>query len=249
MANSKSSKSSTREAVTSEYCHESDSSIHQSGLFATRSIAKDTEIIEYVGEIISKKEADERGQALLESSAGTDNASVYIFILDDDRDIDGAVPYNTARLINHSCKPNCEAQIVDDEEIWIVSLTTIAKGEELTFDYGFDLEHYEDHPCRCGKPNCVGYIVAKEHWPELSKLVNAKAKKKTTSKGKKKSETKKAYHKKNATVKKPTSKKKTSNKASEKAKANPKKKVVKASKKKVVKASKKARKKSAKKSK
>ena len=174
MANLKSTDVGKIKAITSPYCQPSGSPIHHRGLFATRTISKDTEIIEYVGEKISKEEADERGQALMETSAGTDDPSVYIFILNDQYDIDGNFEYNTARLINHSCQPNCEAQIVDDEEIWIVALRTIQKGEELTFDYGFDLEHYEDHPCHCGAPKCVGYIVAKEHRPDLRELLKHK---------------------------------------------------------------------------
>lgn len=175
MAKSKTPKG-RKKPVTSPYCKPSGSKIHQQGLFATKKILQDTEIIPYVGEKISKKEGDRRAIELAEEREGTGDASVYMFILDDDYDIDGNVPHNTARLINHSCEPNCEAQIIDDE-IWIVSLSDIEKGEELTFDYGFDLEHFEDHPCRCGRPSCVGYIVAREYWPKLKKLLAAKKKK------------------------------------------------------------------------
>jgi hypothetical protein len=41
----------------------------------------------------------------------------------------------------------------------------IRAGEELTFNYGFDLDDYRDHPCRCGARECVGYIVAEEFFP------------------------------------------------------------------------------------
>ena len=43
-----------------------------------------------------------------------------------------------------------------------MALRTIRPGEEITFNYGYDLADYRDHPCRCGSPNCVGYIVAEE---------------------------------------------------------------------------------------
>lgn len=185
--------------VTSPYCKPQGSAIHQQGLFATKKIPCDQEIIQYVGEKISKKEGDERAIALAEEREGTGDASVYMFILDDDWDVDGNVPHNTAKLINHSCEPNCEAQIIDDE-IWIVALRDIPKGEELTFDYGFDLDHYEDHPCRCGSANCVGYIVAKEYWPDLKKAL---AKKKATkAKGKKTAAKKKVSKKASSTAKK-----------------------------------------------
>ncbi|MFT4637910.1 MAG: hypothetical protein ACI8T1_001225 [Verrucomicrobiales bacterium] len=179
------SKKGTPKPVTSLYCKPDGSRIHQQGIFATRNIPEETEIIPYVGEKISKKEGDSRATALAEEREGTGDASVYMFILDDDYDIDGNLPHNTARLINHGCSPNCEAQIIDDE-IWIVALKDIKKGEELTFDYGFDLDHYEDHPCRCGSPNCIGYIVAQEYWPKLKKRLAAKkaAKKKLAAKKK-----------------------------------------------------------------
>jgi len=92
--------------------------------------------------------------------------------LDDEWDIDGNVPWNTARLINHSCDPNCEAWIIG-RRVYIYSLREIKKGEELTFDYGFDIECYEDHPCRCGSSNCIGFIVIQEQWPELRKRLAA----------------------------------------------------------------------------
>lgn len=174
MANPKSKKGQPK-PVTSRYCKPANSVIHQQGLFASRKIPADTEIIPYVGEKVRKKEGNKRAIDLAESREGTEDASVYMFILDDEYDIDGNVPHNTARLINHSCDPNCEAQIIEDE-IWIVALRNIERDEELTFDYGFDLEHYEDHPCRCGSEVCVGYIVAEEYRPQLKKKLAANKK-------------------------------------------------------------------------
>ncbi len=46
---------------------------------------------------------------------------VYIFELNKRYDIDGSVKYNHARLINHSCSPNCEVEI-DNNEIWILAI-------------------------------------------------------------------------------------------------------------------------------
>ena len=43
----------------------------------------------------------------------------------------------------------------------------IAAGEELTFNYGYDWEDHCEHPCRCGAPECVGYIVSEEFFPKL----------------------------------------------------------------------------------
>ena len=82
------------------------------------------------------------------------------------RNLDGNVPWNIARLINHSCDPNCEAWITG-KRIFIHALRDIHPGEELTFDYGFDIDSYEEHPCLCGRENCVGYIVSRDQWPVL----------------------------------------------------------------------------------
>ncbi len=127
------------------------SAIHGTGGFARTDIATGTHVIEYVGEKITKAE----------SLARCEQNNEYIFALSDEQDLDGNVPWNPARFLNHSCAPNCEA-LLEEERIWIVALRDIRAGEELTFNYGYDLTDYKEHPCRCGAPNCVGFIVAEE---------------------------------------------------------------------------------------
>jgi SET domain-containing protein len=127
------------------------SAIHGTGGFARCDIPPGTRVIEYVGERITKDESARRCLA--------ENA--YIFTLTDEHDLDGNVPHNPARFINHSCAPNCEAED-DDGRIWIVTLRDIRAGEELSFNYGYDKENYQDNPCLCGVPDCVGFIVAEE---------------------------------------------------------------------------------------
>jgi len=84
-----------------------------------------------------------------------------IFCLDDDWDLDGSVEWNPARLLNHSCSPNCDAE-QDDGRIWIVAQRLIQPGEEITYNYGYDLVDYREHPCQCGAAECVGFMVAEE---------------------------------------------------------------------------------------
>ncbi len=150
----------------SDLCEVRGSSIHGRGVYATRDIALDERIIEYVGELINKEESGKRGTDQHKLSIKSGDAAVYIFNLTDKYDLDGNVPWNTARLINHSCEPNCEAWMTG-KRIYIHALRDIKEGEELSFDYGFDVECYEDHPCLCGLDACVGYIVSREQWTIL----------------------------------------------------------------------------------
>ena len=53
------------------------------------------------------------------------------------------------------------------KRIFIHALRDIKQGEELSFDYGFDVDCYEDHPCLCGRDACVGYIVSRDQWAIL----------------------------------------------------------------------------------
>lgn len=154
------------------------SSIHNRGIFAKHDIPNDTPIIEYVGEKITKAESRRRGDALMEKSKKTGCAAVYVFTLNKRYDIDGGKGRNPARYINHSCDPNCEAYIIRGR-IWIYSLREIKAGEELTYNYGFDADTWDDHPCRCGSKRCIGYIVEEKQWPKLLRIfekIEAKAK-------------------------------------------------------------------------
>lgn len=157
----------------SEYCEIRGSEIHGRGVYATKDICKETEVIEYVGEPINKEVSEGRAWDQYARAEEHGDAAVYIFTLDEQWDIDGNVPWNTARLINHSCEPNCEAWVIGNR-IYIYSLKDIKAGDELTFDYGFDIECYEDHPCCCGKDSCIGYIVTQEQWPELRRRIAEK---------------------------------------------------------------------------
>lgn len=154
------------------FCEIRFSPIHGRGVFARRHLRKGVKLIEYRGELIDKDESNRRGLELFEESQKTGGASVYIFDLDEAHDLDGNKPWNPARLINHSCEPN--AEMIDDEgRLFLYTLREVRKGEEITFDYGYDIEHFLDHPCRCGTASCVGYIVARSQWKRLHKLLKS----------------------------------------------------------------------------
>lgn len=153
------------------------SPIHHQGMFARKAIAAGTKVIEYLGERVPKAISNERALAWEASAREKGEGMVYVFDLNDAYDLDGNVPDNPAKYINHGCEENCEA-VNEDDRIFIYSLRDIEKGEELLFDYGYGLEHFLDHPCRCGAKDCIGYIVAKPDRPKLKRLLAARAKRK-----------------------------------------------------------------------
>ena len=136
-----------------------ESGIHGRGVYALKDIPKGTRIIEYTGERISNAEADRRYD-----DESMPEHHTFLFILSSRTCVDAAVDGNEARLINHSCEPNCEA-IIERSRIWIEAIAPIRAGEELSYDYEYDflpeygVEDLEFYRCECGSPNCRGTIV------------------------------------------------------------------------------------------
>jgi len=128
------------------------SKIDNNGLYANRNIKKGTKIIQYRGKLISIKKSEVHPKF-------DNEKAIYLFNINKKYDLDGDFKFNIARLINHSCEPNCEV-IGKGLKIWVFAIRDIKKDEELSYDYGFSYdENYKDFPCRCGSKKCVGYIV------------------------------------------------------------------------------------------
>ncbi|MBS0252484.1 MAG: SET domain-containing protein-lysine N-methyltransferase [Proteobacteria bacterium] len=109
------------------------------GLFTQECIPEGSCVIEYIGRPATPKQIKE-------------NSGKYLFWTSDTSMIDGNIPANTARFINHSCAPNCEIDICE-RRVYIFALRDIEPGEELFYDYGE--EYFEMHlagKCRCA--NC-----------------------------------------------------------------------------------------------
>jgi len=141
------------------------SNIHRKGLCDERNIKKGERIIEYKGKKITHKQADE------DTKYGID--ITYLFTLDKKYLLDGDFEFNKARLINHSCNPNCEVLDESKSKIWITAIRNIKKNEELSYDYGFSFDcNYKDHICKCGSINCVGYIIREGSRWRLKKQIN-----------------------------------------------------------------------------
>lgn len=148
------------------------SAIHGEGVYARESIPDGTRILEYRGKRITKTESKRReAQRLARRQAGGDDC-VYIFNLNRRHDLDGNTRDNLARLINHSCAPNCRAETIRGR-IWIVARRDIPAGAELTFDYGFGFTEWRLHPCRCGAKRCPGFIVGSAQRWRLRRIPRA----------------------------------------------------------------------------
>lgn len=119
------------------------------GVYAREVITKNSRIVDYAGQVISWKESERREQRYIA------NGCVWCFVLKHGRSVvDANVGGNIARFINHSCRPNCYTQVVDDI-IWIRASRTIHTGEELTYDY--ETGGGAGISCRC-RPNCATRI-------------------------------------------------------------------------------------------
>ena len=141
------------------------SSIHGNGVFALQPLAKGERIIEYKGRRRRHAEVD------ADDSGDVESGHTFLFTISDEYVIDANFEGNNARWINHSCAPNCEAVIEENEQdsrrnrIFIEAIRDIAPGEELTYNYGISLA--ERHTprlkkiwaCRCGAEDCTGTML------------------------------------------------------------------------------------------
>ena len=141
------------------------SAIHGTGMFAVAPIKKGERLIEYKGRRRSHEDVD------ADDSGDVESGHTFLFTLNDDWVIDANFEGNDARWINHSCDPNCEAVLDEDEDdskqsqVFIEAIRSIKPGEELTYDYGITLA--ERHTprlkkiwaCRCGSKKCTGTML------------------------------------------------------------------------------------------
>ncbi|MDD0816097.1 SET domain-containing protein-lysine N-methyltransferase [Curvibacter sp. HBC28] len=146
------------------------SGVHGRGVFAVQDIAEGETVIEYVGEVITWDEAQDR-----HPHDPNDPNHTFYFHVDEDRVIDALNGGNSSRWINHSCDPNCIAD-EEDGRIFIKALRNIYAGEELNYDYGLIIdERYTpklkaEYPCWCGAEACRGTLLAPKRRPATPKI-------------------------------------------------------------------------------
>ncbi|MBN8979932.1 MAG: SET domain-containing protein [Rhizobiales bacterium] len=149
------------------------------GLFATRKIKKGTRIVRYFGPMLDcKKPKDD----------AVDNK--YLFEITSRWTIDGSVRRNTARYINHACKPNAESDVkTKKRRVYIRAIKTIQPGDEINYDYGTDYFKEFLKPIGCKCDACEKKRARKRAEARSEKLrLKRKAEKKAEKKALKKSE-------------------------------------------------------------
>jgi SET domain-containing protein len=107
------------------------------GYFADENIEKGIRLVQYVGEKVTNKWADE-------------NPNEYIFWIDKKYSLNGEPSWNVARYVNYSHDPNAES-VDEDGKIYFETIKDVKKGEEITIDYGkwhFN-EFIKPHGCKC----------------------------------------------------------------------------------------------------
>ena len=150
------------------------SGVHGKGVFALQDIAEGETLIEYVGEVISWDEAQDRHPHDPEDPNHT-----FYFHVNEDRVIDALYGGNSSRWINHSCDPNCEAD-EDNDRIFIKAIRNIKAGEELNYDYGLIIDEpytkklKAEYPCWCGSANCRGTLLSPKERKDTPKTPSQK---------------------------------------------------------------------------
>jgi SET domain-containing protein len=120
-------------------------------------------VLEYTGPRITTEQAE---------GLYADSEVTYLFGMDDGKTvIDG---FGMAAFVNHSCRPNCETDQIDNC-VWIIAIRDIAAGEELTYDYNiYDAEPGETSSCHCGAEDCRGTMFCEEEIERHKKLLRQK---------------------------------------------------------------------------
>ena len=126
------------------------------GLRALENIPSGKFIIEYIGEVVSRREFNRRSHEYSKAKS----KHHYFMELTREATIDATEKGQISRFINHSCDPNCETQkwtVNGLVRVGFFAIRDIVAGEEITFDYQF-IHFGKGQKCLCGASNCRGTI-------------------------------------------------------------------------------------------
>ncbi|KAG7388009.1 hypothetical protein PHYPSEUDO_013261 [Phytophthora pseudosyringae] len=147
------------------------------GVLAAQQIEQGAFVGEYTGELVSSREMRRRYRerydaqelnyvlSLREHVARRDSAALHFDVVRTNVDATGVG--SLTRFFNHSCRPTTFVAAVRVDSfvprLALFARRCIETGEELTFDYGdgtsgADSQGGGGHPCRCGAPECRGYL-------------------------------------------------------------------------------------------
>lgn len=139
------------------------------GLFAESEIPKGACVIEYKGPQLTPEQEEK-------------SRSKYLFEVHSRKTIDGTPRWNTARYINHSCRPNCEPNIYKGR-VYIHALRRIRPGEELNYDYGTNyFNEFLKDICACPKCEAKKKAARRPVAKKMAAKKVAKSKKKAKRK-------------------------------------------------------------------
>jgi len=157
------------------------SSLHGAGVYTTAPLAQGTHVLEYTGPRLTKEQTE---------GLYADSELTYLFGMDDGKTvIDG---FGMAAFVNHSCRPNCETDQIDNR-VWIIALRDIAAGEELTYDYNiYDAEPGENSSCHCGSEDCRGTMFCEEEIERHKKILRQKQRRRAAAQRQRRKQRRKA---------------------------------------------------------
>lgn len=124
------------------------------GIFTRKTFAKEQKILDFSGPIVAQKDVPPINKP-------EDDRFIQI-----GPDIYIGPSEKLDDFVNHSCNPNT-AVIINGTSAWLIALRTIAKDEEITFDYATTM--YNDpqtFSCKCGEKNCRKVIREFQYLPQ-----------------------------------------------------------------------------------
>ena len=128
--------------------------IHGLGVIALENITKGEVVGVLGGVIVPKKEINNYWKIMGHVGIQIDDE---FFIVPTTRE-----ELEKTGIFNHSCNPNCGFS----NQITLIAIKDIKKGEELVFDYAFCESFMEELRCNCGSPNCRK-IIKSTDWKIL----------------------------------------------------------------------------------